>query len=124
MVAADRVETSGRAGRSLQSCCHQSSGLQLLADEHRFRFIKRRSALPPDLAKGLDLTSENECQVIEDGLDLIRSYADPLHRGKEENILFTWKHNLPRRGLITELLQTVLRHFSCGQKDPEAAQIR
>jgi hemerythrin-like domain-containing protein len=62
--------------------------MQVLVDEHKL--IKRWLALIPDLAKNLDLTSEKDRQVVEDGIDFIRSYADRLHHGKEEDILFTY----------------------------------
>lgn len=62
--------------------------LQILVDEHKL--INRWLALIPTIVKNLDLTSVTECRVIEHGLDLIRSYADRLHHGKEEDILFTY----------------------------------
>jgi hemerythrin-like domain-containing protein len=65
-----------------------SRALQILVVEHKV--IKRWLALIPDLAKNLDLTSEKDRQVIEDGIDFIRFYADQLHHGKEEDILFTY----------------------------------
>ena len=65
-----------------------SRALQILVDEHKL--IKHWLALMPDLVKNLDLTSEKDRQVIEDGIDFIRSYADQLHHGKEEDILFTY----------------------------------
>lgn len=60
----------------------------MLVDEHKL--IKRWLALIPVLAKNLDLTSSTECHVVENGIDLIRCYADRLHHGKEEDILFTY----------------------------------
>jgi hemerythrin-like domain-containing protein len=65
-----------------------SRALQILVDEHKV--IKRWLVLIPDLAKNLNLTSEKDRQVIEDGIDFIRSYSDRLHHGKEEDILFTY----------------------------------
>jgi hemerythrin-like domain-containing protein len=65
---------------------HLSGALRILVDEHKL--IKRWLALMPVLAKTLDLSSEQDRQVIKDGIDFIRSYADRLHHGKEENILF------------------------------------
>lgn len=65
-----------------------SMPLQILVDEHKL--IKRWLALIPDLVKNLELTSANEYQMIENGIDLIRSYADRLHHGKEEDILFSY----------------------------------
>ena len=67
---------------------YYSGALQILVDEHKL--IKRWLALIPYLAKNLDLTSEKDRQVVEDGIDLIRCYADRLHHGKEEDILFTY----------------------------------
>lgn len=65
-----------------------SMPLRILVDEHKL--IKRWLALIPDLVKNLELTSANEYQMIESGIDLIRSYADRLHHGKEEDILFSY----------------------------------
>ena len=65
-----------------------SSALQILVDEHKL--IKRWLALIPDLVENLDWTSGKDRQVIEGGIDLISSYADRLHHGKEEDILFTY----------------------------------
>lgn len=65
-----------------------SMPLQILVDEHKL--IKRWLALIPDLVKNLELASVNEYQMIENGIDLIRSYADRLHHGKEEDILFSY----------------------------------
>lgn len=68
-----------------------SRPMQVLVDEHKL--IKRWLALIPGLVKNLDLSSPEECRVIEDGIDLIRSYADRLHHGKEEDILFGYFDN-------------------------------
>jgi len=65
-----------------------SRALQILVDEHKL--IKRWLALIPDLTKNLDLALEKDRQVIGNGIDFIRSYADQLHHGKEEDILFTF----------------------------------
>ncbi len=62
--------------------------LQSLVDEHKL--IKRWLALIPAIVEDLDLTSTAKCQVIENGIDLIRLYADRRHHGKEEDILFTY----------------------------------
>ena len=68
-----------------------SRPMQVLVDEHKL--IKRWLALIPGLVKNLDLASPEECRVVEDGIDLIRSYADRLHHGKEEDILFGYFDN-------------------------------
>jgi hemerythrin-like domain-containing protein len=91
--------------------------LQILVDEHKL--IKRWLALIPDLVKNLDLTSTNESQMIENGIDLIRSYADRLHHGKEEDILFSYfddtvdifrviyEDHKKARGLVQEMLHAL-----------------
>ena len=68
-----------------------SRALQILVDEHKL--IKRWLALIPEFVKQLDLNVEKNCQVVKGGIDLIRSYADQLHHGKEEDILFTYFDN-------------------------------
>ena len=94
-----------------------SRALQVLVDEHKL--IKRWLALIPALVKNLDLTSAKECQMVEDGIDLIRSYADRLHHGKEEDILFTYfddtadifrviyEDHRKARGLVQEMLRAL-----------------
>lgn len=65
-----------------------SRPVQVLVEEHSF--IKRWLALIPALAEKLDLGRAVDRQVVEQGVDLIQSYADSLHHGKEEDILFTY----------------------------------
>lgn len=65
-----------------------SSPMQILVDEHVL--IKRWLALIPVLLENVDLTDKEGRQIFLDGLDLIRSYADRLHHGKEEDILFKY----------------------------------
>lgn len=83
------------AGTTLQQTHSEqirySRPMQVLVDEHKL--IKRWLALIPVLVKNLDLTSAEEHRVVEDGIDLIRSYADRLHHGKEEDILFGYFDN-------------------------------
>lgn len=91
--------------------------LQILVDEHKL--IKRWLALIPDLVKDLELTSANEYQIIENGIDFIRSYADRLHHGKEEDILFSYfddtvdifqviyEDHKKARGLVQEMLHAL-----------------
>jgi len=80
------VERTSPAADSAATVASFSRPLQILVDEHKF--IKRWLALIPSLAQNLDLARENDRQIIEGGIDLIRSYADSLHHGKEEDILF------------------------------------
>lgn len=96
---------------------HFSMPLQILVDEHKL--IKRWLAFIPDLVKNLELTSANEYQMIENGIDLIRSYADRLHHGKEEDILFSYfddtvdifqviyEDHKKARGLVQEMLHAL-----------------
>lgn len=65
-----------------------SAPMQILVDEHIT--IKRWLAVIPSVVKNIDLTTDEGVQLIVDGVDLIRSYADRLHHGKEEGILFTY----------------------------------
>ncbi|EKD40580.1 MAG: hypothetical protein ACD_75C00006G0003 [uncultured bacterium] len=94
-----------------------SKPMQVLVDEHKL--IKRWLALIPGLVKNLDLASPEECHVVEEGIDLIRSYADRLHHGKEEDILFGYFDNTADifqviyedhrrgRGLVQEMLRAI-----------------
>lgn len=65
-----------------------SPPMQILVDEHVL--IKRWLALIPALIENIDLKNNKGRQVFIDGLDFIRSYADRLHHGKEEEILFQY----------------------------------
>jgi len=65
-----------------------SAPMQLLVNEHVT--IKRWLALIPSVIENIDLTTDEGILIIADGIDLIRSYADRLPHGKEEDILFTY----------------------------------
>ena len=65
-----------------------SPPMKQLVDEHVL--IKRWLALIPAVVKNLDLESGQGRQLILDGIDLIRSYADRYHHAKEEDILFKY----------------------------------
>ena len=62
--------------------------MKKLVDEHVL--IKRWIALIPAVVANLDLATEEGRQLISDGIDLIRSYADRYHHAKEEDILFKY----------------------------------
>ncbi|WP_163338803.1 hemerythrin domain-containing protein [Desulfopila sp. IMCC35008] len=62
--------------------------IQILVDEHKL--IKRWLALIPAIATHLDLASADDRQTAEKGVQFIRIYADRLHHGKEEGILFSY----------------------------------
>lgn len=63
-----------------------SPPLKRLVDEHTI--IKKWIGLIPQVIKNIDIESESGSQLISDGLDFIRSYADKFHHAKEEDILF------------------------------------
>ena len=63
-----------------------AASLQTLIAEHRM--IKRWLALIPKLLENLNLADSEDRQLINQGIDFIASYADRLHHGKEEEILF------------------------------------
>ena len=63
-----------------------SPPIKKLVDEHAL--IKKWLELIPKLLEKVDIESEAYRQLILDGLDFIRSYADKFHHAKEEDILF------------------------------------
>ena len=65
-----------------------SPPMKKLVDEHVL--IKRWVALIPKVVKNLDLETEEGGQLILEGMDFIRSYADKYHHAKEEEILFKY----------------------------------
>ena len=65
-----------------------SPPMKKLVDEHVL--IKRWLALIPGVLKNLDLQSEEDRELIREGVDFIRSYADKFHHAKEEDILFKY----------------------------------
>ncbi len=65
-----------------------SPPMKKLVNEHVL--IKRLVALIPEVIDKLDVASEEGRQVIIDGVDFIRSYADKYHHTKEEEILLKY----------------------------------
>jgi len=65
-----------------------SRPMKKLVDEHVL--IKRWIALIPRIVENLDVESDRGRQLILDGIDMIRSYADKYHHAKEEDILFKY----------------------------------
>jgi len=65
-----------------------SPPMKKLVDEHVL--IKKWAALIPVIVKDLDVESDKGRQLILDGVDFIRSYADKYHHAKEEEILFRY----------------------------------
>jgi hemerythrin-like domain-containing protein len=65
-----------------------SPPMKKLVNEHVL--IKRWAAMIPEFVDNLDVGSEPGRQIIIDGIDFIRSYADKYHHAKEEEILFKY----------------------------------
>ena len=65
-----------------------SEPMQKLVDEHTL--IKRWLALIPQVVEYVDLKTESGKQIVNNGIDMIRSYADKFHHAKEEDILFKY----------------------------------
>lgn len=84
-----------------------SPPMQRLVDEHVL--IKRWVALIPDVVKHLDVESDEGRQLIRDGIDLIRSYADRYHHAKEEEILFEYFDK------DSEILQVMYEDHTTGR---------
>ena len=63
-----------------------SPPMKKLVDEHVL--IKKWVALIPEVIKNLEVESDEGRQLILDGVDFIRTYADKYHHAKEEEILF------------------------------------
>jgi len=65
-----------------------SPPMKKLVEEHVL--IKRWIALIPQVLEDLDLESSEDRQLVLEGVDFIRSYADKFHHAKEEDILFKY----------------------------------
>jgi hemerythrin-like domain-containing protein len=65
-----------------------SPPMKMLVDEHVL--IKRWLARIPDVVAALDVDLKAQRHLVLEGVDMIRSYADKYHHGKEEDILFKY----------------------------------
>lgn len=65
-----------------------SPPIKRLVDEHAL--IKKWLGFIPQVTEDICLDSESERELIRDGLDFIRFYADKFHHAKEEEILFAY----------------------------------
>jgi len=84
-----------------------SAPMKQLVDEHIL--IKRWIALIPAVVDSLDLDSDEGRQLILDGIDMIRSYADRYHHAKEEDILFKYFD------VDSEILQVMYADHTTGR---------
>ncbi len=86
-----------------------SPPMKKLVDEHVL--IKKWLALIPGILSTLNLESEEDRQLIRDGVDFIRSYADKFHHAKEEEILFKYfDENLDMVKVMCEDHKTARNH--------------
>ncbi len=81
--------------------------MKQLVDEHVL--IKRWVALIPAVVNNLDLESDEGRQLILDGIDMIRTYADRYHHAKEEDILFKYFDQ------ESEILQVMYEDHTTGR---------
>ncbi len=100
-----------------------SPPMKKLVDEHVL--IKKWLGLIPEILPALNLENEEDRQLIRDGVDFIRSYADKFHHAKEEDILFKYfDENLDMVKVIQEDHRTGRNHVKAilealERKDPE-----
>lgn len=89
-----------------------SPPMKRLVDEHGL--IKRWIALIPRVVERLDMDSPEDRELINEGVDFIRSYADRFHHAKEEDILFKYfDENL-------DIIQTMLEDHAKGRNHVKA----
>lgn len=80
-----RIERKGPAPQKERK---YSPPMKKLVDEHVL--IKRWIALIPQVLETIDVNSPKDMELIREGIDFIRSYADRFHHAKEEDILFKY----------------------------------
>src|SRR3989338_6912108 len=84
-----------------------SPPIKRLVDEHTL--IKKWIDLIPTVVETVDVESAAGRQLIMDGLDFIRFYADKFHHAKEEEILFEYvDENL-------DIIKTMLQDHETGR---------
>jgi hemerythrin-like domain-containing protein len=105
------VQASGSTPRKREAHIY-SAPIQKLVDEHVV--IKLLLALIPELLKNVDVTSAAGKEIITDGIDFIRSYADKFHHGKEEEILFQ------RFDEASEIIQAMHADHETGRRHVQA----
>lgn len=91
VIYTDRVISIPRIERKTKTRSKEikySPPMKKLVDEHVL--IKRWIALIPQLLECLDVDSPEVREILFNGVDFIRSYADKFHHAKEEDILFKY----------------------------------
>ncbi len=103
-IEAPKIE---RKGKTRTKELMYSPPIKKLVDEHVL--IKRWMALIPQVVENLDVESAGGKQLILDGVDFIKSYADKFHHAKEEDILFKYfDENL-------DIIQAMLKDHATGR---------
>jgi len=82
------IEIPDDDGKAVERAFTYSPPVQTLVDEHVL--IKRLIALIPCINESLDLSTEGGRQLVLDGIDFIKTYADSFHHAKEEDLLFKY----------------------------------
>ena len=102
-----KIPSAGKKTPAAGGDINFSPPMQRLVDEHVL--IKRWIALIPRVVDNLDVESDAGRQLILDGIDLIRSYADRYHHAKEEDILFEYFDQ------DSEILQVMYEDHTTGR---------
>lgn len=82
------IEIPKDDGEAVERTFVYSQPVQILVDEHKL--IKRLIALIPSITESMDLATEEGRQLVLDGIDFIKIYADSFHHAKEEDLLFKY----------------------------------
>ena len=108
-IKVPRVERKGKErARELK----YSPPMKKLVDEHIL--IKKWIALIPQVLETFDVGSAKDKELILEGVNFIRSYADRFHHAKEEDILFKYFDE------NSELLKTMLEDHVKGRGHAKA----
>ena len=89
-----------------------SPPIKRLVDEHTL--IKKWISLIPSVVETVDMESESGRQLIMDGLEFIRFYADKFHHAKEEDILFDYTDS------DLDIIKTMLQDHEAGRAHVKA----
>ncbi len=108
-IEVPRVE---RRGKNRPKELKYSPPMKKLVDKHVL--IKRWIALIPQVLEALNLESAEDTQLVLEGVNFIRSYADRFHHAKEEDILFKYFDE------NSELLKTMLEDHVKGRGHAKA----
>jgi hemerythrin-like domain-containing protein len=82
------IPRTERKGKVRLKALTYSPPMKKLVDEHVL--IKRWIAVIPQVLDKFDVNSDEDRQIIIEGVNFIRSYADRFHHAKEEDILFKY----------------------------------